>query len=173
MPYNIGFCCTTLTSYMYTTVYSSWAPLPLLPPTPSLPLGHHRALSWVPCAIQHLPPSYFTHGGVFLSILLSQFVLPSPSSLCLQVCSLHLYSCPANRLVHQVLLYFTWGFVQSFPLCLEYLLWFFSIPARLAYLLLSNTFVISPQSLGTGYLSAWTVPPPCLHVACPSFHCLH
>ena len=109
--------------------------------------------------MHYLPPSYFTHAGVFLSILLSQFVLRSPSSLCLQVCPLHPYSCPANRLVHQVLLYFTWGFVQSFLLCLEYLLWFFSIPARLAYLLLSNTLVISPQSLGTGYLSAWTVPP--------------
>ena len=34
----------------------SWASLP--PPPHPTPLGHHRALSWAPCAIQKLPTSY-------------------------------------------------------------------------------------------------------------------
>ena len=35
------------------TLYPSL--LSLLPPAPSRPLGHHRALRWVPCAAQRLP----------------------------------------------------------------------------------------------------------------------
>ena len=41
--------------------FPSWTSLPP-PPTYPTPLGHHRALSWAPCAIQQLPTSYFTHG---------------------------------------------------------------------------------------------------------------
>ena len=38
---------------------------------------HHRAVSWDPSAMQQLPTSiYFTHGGVYTFVLLSQFVLP-------------------------------------------------------------------------------------------------
>ena len=38
---------------------------------------HHRAVSWDPSAMQQLPTSiYFTHGSVYTSMLLSQFVLP-------------------------------------------------------------------------------------------------
>ena len=36
-----------------------------LPPPPSTPLGHHRALSWAPCLHSSFPLDvYFTHGGV-------------------------------------------------------------------------------------------------------------
>ena len=55
---------------------------PLSPESPShpTPLGHHRATSWAPCAIQHLPTSYtFTHSSMYMSVLLSQFIPPSPS----------------------------------------------------------------------------------------------
>ena len=45
-----------------------WVSL-LLKPHPIL-LGHHRVPSWTPCAIQHLPASfYFTHGSVLVSVL--------------------------------------------------------------------------------------------------------
>ena len=74
----------------------------LLSPPPNLtPLGCHRAQSWAPCTIQQVLTSYFPHGSVYVSTLVSQFVLPSPplSPLCLHVCSLCLcfHSCPANR----------------------------------------------------------------------------
>ena len=49
-------------------------------PTPSPALGHHRAWSWAPCAIEQLLTSCFTHGSVFISsVLISQFIPPSPS----------------------------------------------------------------------------------------------
>ena len=53
---------------MYTPTY------PLETPTP---LGHYRAPGWAPCVIQQLPISYFTHGHVYMSMSLSQFI---PSS---------------------------------------------------------------------------------------------
>ena len=69
-----------------------WSPSALCvrispPPRVSLPashltlLGHHIAPGWVPYATQQLPTSYcFTHGSVYMSVLLSQFVTPfSPS----------------------------------------------------------------------------------------------
>ena len=56
---------------------SSWASSH---PTPHpSPLGHHKALSWVSCAIQLLPTCYFTQGSEYMSMLLSQFVPLSPS----------------------------------------------------------------------------------------------
>ena len=69
-------------------------------------LSHHRAPSWAPYDIQQPPTSYlFTHGSVYMSMLLSIHLLlsftithPCPNQ---QVHSLHLclYSCPANRLI--------------------------------------------------------------------------
>ena len=42
------------------------------------PLGHHRALSWAPCTVQLLPTSCLFHGSIYMSMLLSQCVPPSP-----------------------------------------------------------------------------------------------
>ena len=46
---------------------SSWASLPPSHPTP---LGHHRSLSWAPCAVQELCIN-FTHGSVYIYITFS------------------------------------------------------------------------------------------------------
>ena len=82
-------------------------PLPLKPPPTPIPhpspFGHHRALSWAPCAIQQFPLAiYFTHGSVCMSVLPSQFIpFSTPPPLCALVHSLHLclYSCPAYRFI--------------------------------------------------------------------------
>ena len=48
-------------------------------PHPTL-LGHHRAPSWVPCAYSSFPlASYFTQESVYMSVICSQFISPSPS----------------------------------------------------------------------------------------------
>ena len=64
--------------------FLSFTPLPsllsLLPTSlpHSTPLGQHRAGSWAPCVISSFPPAIcFTRGGVYMSVLLSQFVPPS------------------------------------------------------------------------------------------------
>ena len=46
----------TLTSHRYTYVPSILNPFP--PPTPSHPLGCHRALGWAPCVTQQIPTYY-------------------------------------------------------------------------------------------------------------------
>ena len=56
----IGFCCTTKwINFKYTYIHSllNLSPTHLSP----TPLGHHRAPSWAPCAVEQLPTSYFTH----------------------------------------------------------------------------------------------------------------
>ena len=72
----VGFCCTTSwISHKYTYTPPSWASLP-----PS-PLGHHIAPSWAPCAIQQLSAAICLHVVMYiLSVLLSQFIQPSPFS---------------------------------------------------------------------------------------------
>lgn len=51
--------------------------LPSAHPHPA-PLGHPRAQVWALCVTQQLPPSQlFTHGSVYMSVLLCQFVSPS------------------------------------------------------------------------------------------------
>ena len=55
---------------------------PLSPESPShcTPLSHHRVTSWCPSSIHQLPTSYiFTHSSIYMSVLLSQFIPPSPS----------------------------------------------------------------------------------------------
>ena len=73
--------------------FPSWTSshLPTHPP----PLGCHRAPGWTSCVIQQLPrlAIYFTHGSVYMSLLLSQFIPPSPSPV-LQIGS----SVPFSRL---------------------------------------------------------------------------
>ena len=70
-------CCTMKwISYMYTYIPFLWPTANLLHSTP---LGHHRAQSPAPRAIQQLPTSYFMHGCIYMSMLLSQFIPPSLS----------------------------------------------------------------------------------------------
>ena len=58
-------------------------------------LGHHRALSWAPCAAQQPPISSFSHGNVHASIPVSQFILtPAPC--------LHVYSLDTNGFLLKV-----------------------------------------------------------------------
>ena len=60
LQYCIGFCCTTTwVNHKYTEI-SSFSSLPPTSPDPT-PSGHHRALSWAPCATQQLPASYLLH----------------------------------------------------------------------------------------------------------------
>ena len=64
----VSFCCSTKSiSCMYTDI-------PSLMDHPTH-LGHHRAPSWAPCAIQQVPlATYFTHGSVYMSIPISHFI---------------------------------------------------------------------------------------------------
>ena len=95
----VHFCSTTKwTNYTYTYI-PSFTDLPPTHRHPT-PLGHHGALSWAQ------PPACFkTHGLIYMSMLLSQIVPPSPwpyvgmSNLCL--C---LYSCLRNRFICTIFL---------------------------------------------------------------------
>ena len=62
---------------------------------------------------------YFTHGGVYMSALLSQFAPPSPSPAMSKVCSLCLsiYSCPANRIICITLLDSIYIYVLTYKIC--------------------------------------------------------
>ena len=76
----------------------SWTSLQPLHPTP---LGHHRTLSWAPCAVQQLPNSHlfytqYTYASATLSIHPIPLSLSCPPILSL---CLHLYSCPKNRFI--------------------------------------------------------------------------
>ena len=71
----VSFYCTTeQISYMYTYIA-------FLPPSDPTPLGHHRALSWAPCAIQHLPTSslFYTWSCIYVNAILPiHLTLPFP-----------------------------------------------------------------------------------------------
>ena len=58
-------------------IYPPWTSL--TPSPHSTPLGHHRAPSRAPCAMQQLPTVCSVHGRVCMSLLLFQLVPPSPS----------------------------------------------------------------------------------------------
>ena len=60
----------------------------------------------LPVLYSSLPPAVCLHAVMCVSTLLSQFIPPSPFSLCSQACSLclHLYSCPANRFISTIFL---------------------------------------------------------------------
>ena len=106
LKYCVVFCCTMWIGYRYTYMTSLLSLPPTLPSSP----GHHRALSWAPCAKQQVPPSplpsYFTHASAYMSVLLSQSVPPLLPLLCPQVHSacLQLYSCPADRFISAIFL---------------------------------------------------------------------
>ena len=115
------FCCTLKwSSYKYTKSFPSWACLQ--------PSGHYRAPSWVPCAARQVPTSRVMCGSVYMSILTSQFVPPSPSPLwCPYVHSLppSLYK---NRVICTIFLDSTWPVVIDYSIineptkCLKFLL---------------------------------------------------
>ena len=87
-----GLCHTSLWishNFMYMSS-PSWAF-----PTPFHPSGsstEHQAE--LPLLYSNFPlASYFTHDSVYMSMLLSQFVLPSPSSHCVHLSVLYVYIC--------------------------------------------------------------------------------
>ena len=85
----------------------SWASVP----PPSHAPGQRRAPRWAPGALRQVPlASFFMCGGVYTSVLLPQFVSPSPCTCVPIVCSqrLYLYSCPADRLLCTIFLDFTY-----------------------------------------------------------------
>ena len=75
----VSVCCTKMWSTTYTCIY----PLLLGPPQPHpTPVGHHRALSWVPCTMHQVPTSYVLHMAVHVcqyQPLSSSSSLPHPS----------------------------------------------------------------------------------------------
>ena len=79
----VGFCNTIQQPESAISIHIS-PPSCMSPPSLPLhptPLGCHRALGWAPCVIQQfLLAFYFTYVNVYVSMLLSQFVPPSPSS---------------------------------------------------------------------------------------------
>ena len=92
-------------------IHMSPLPWASLPPHPT-PLGCHRVPVWAPQVKQQICTDCFTYGGVYVSMLLSPFVSPSPSwprALGPQVCSLRLclYCCPVNRFISTIFLLMT------------------------------------------------------------------
>ena len=81
-------------------------PLPLAPP---IPLVQHRAVSWAPCAISSFPlATCVIHGNVDMSMLLCQYLLPSPSPpVPTNPFYLRIYSCPTNRFFCTIFVVFT------------------------------------------------------------------
>ena len=90
LQYRVGFCYTTTWishTYTYTLSLLSFAPDPSHPPTHLIPViwvvTEHQTGPW------QLPThSLFSHDNVYVSVLLSQFIRPSP---CLSVYKFILY----------------------------------------------------------------------------------
>ena len=94
----VSFCCTgKWISHMHTHIPSL---LDLPPSPPSHPTRPSQSTQLTSLYSRFPLAIYLTHGSVFMSNLISQFIPPSPSTPpCPRVCSLHLpfYSCPANK----------------------------------------------------------------------------
>ena len=59
---------------------------PSHPPPHPTPLGHHRALSWTPCAIQQLPTSYqISHSVVYICLSYSPNLSHPPLPCCAHI----------------------------------------------------------------------------------------
>ena len=77
----------------------------LHPPSHSQVITDHQAE--LPVLYGSFPLAlYFIHGSVYMSILISQFIPPSPSLLCPQAhyLYLHVYSCPGHRFICTIFL---------------------------------------------------------------------
>ena len=78
-----------------------WTSLP--PHLHPIHLGHHRAPSWAPCAVQQLPTGYqfYTWQWIYVNPNIPVHLTPATLSPC--VCSLrlqiHSYSCPEDRFI--------------------------------------------------------------------------
>ena len=79
----------------------SWASLPYPHPTP---LGHHRVSGWLPVLYSNISPAIcFTHGSVYMSMLLSPFVPLSPSpTVSTSPFHLRILYFPANRFIYTI-----------------------------------------------------------------------
>ena len=78
LQYCVGLCYTSKwTNHKYTHVPPP-EPVSHFPPHLT-PLGCHRAPCWAPCITEQISTCYFTHSNVYVSMLFSQFVPPSPS----------------------------------------------------------------------------------------------
>ena len=101
----VSFCCTVKwISHTHTHIPCLLYLLPLSI-LPNQAITEHRAE--LPVLYSRFPLTiYFTHGSVFMSNLISQFIPPSPSPPCPNVCSLHLHlcSCPASRFICTIFL---------------------------------------------------------------------
>ena len=105
--YCVAFChVTTWINHWYTYPLPLESPFhtppyPTSPPHPT-PLGCYRAPAWTPCITGQLPTSYLFYTNV--SMLLSQFIPPSPFPAVSKACSLCLYllSCSANMFISTI-----------------------------------------------------------------------
>ena len=113
--FKSGYICFTILcqSLLHTEVNQLYVHIILSLGPPSYPshptcLSHHRAPSYTtafPLA------SYLTHGGIYLSISIFQFIpLPFPPKPCPHAHFLHpcFYSCPANTFICIIFLDFTY-----------------------------------------------------------------
>ena len=83
--YNVSFCCTMKWISSKYTYIASLLHLPSLPGTPS-PLGHHRAQSWAPCAIEQLPTSCLFYTWQCRYVKANLPIIPPSASLpCVQM----------------------------------------------------------------------------------------
>ena len=98
---RVSFCHTIMwISHKYTYI-PSVLNLPLIPSPHPTRLGCHKAPDRAPCVTQQLPTgSLFHTWSVCRSMLLSQFIPPSPSPPCPQACSLSLCLFLPCREVH-------------------------------------------------------------------------
>ena len=133
--------------YMYAYVLFLLSLPPPLPFNPT-PLDHHGALSWAPVLYSSFPPVFwFTHGSVYMSVLLSRLASPSPSHAVSHLHSLHLhlYSCPANRLVCTIFLD-----SRSIHITNDLILFLFMAEKYYIIYMLNNhfglTFILSPMT---------------------------
>ena len=107
MPYSIVLVSAIYQHESAISIYMSSPSWTSLPPRTAL-LGYHRApdLSFLPHTEDYHWLSNFTYGNACVSMVLSQFVLLSPSRSESTVCflCLCLSCCPANRFVSTIFL---------------------------------------------------------------------
>ena len=89
---KLCFCCMIKRiSYMYTYIPSF---LSFSHPIPTF--GHHRAPSWAPCAIEHVPTSRLFYTWQYTSVLISQLI--PPCLLCVHLSVLYFWVTPVLKI---------------------------------------------------------------------------